>query len=177
MDKKDLEAISQIVKVAIEDSNKGLKKDLREEIKQSNEILKQELREEIKQSNETLKEELREEIKQSNETLKEELRGEIKQSNEALKEELRGEIKQSNEALRNELHEEMNAFEKRMLDRMFLFEQEYGKKIDAIFDVAVMQKDKIEEVYKNQEKSRIQVDNLNMKVFDLDQRVFKLEHS
>lgn len=131
MDKKDLEAISQIVsrivKSEIESSNKGL-------------------REEIKQSNETLRSELREEIKESN------------------------------EALRKEFSEDMNAFEKRMLDRMFLFEHEYGKKIDAIFDVAVMQKDKTQEMYKNQEKFRIQVDDLDTKVFDLDQRVFKLEH-
>lgn len=142
MDKKDLEAISQIVKFTIEDSNK----------------------------------ELREEIKQSNETLRSELREEIKHSNETLKEEFREEMKQSNEVLRKEFREDMNAFEKRMLDRMFLFEQEYGKKIDVIFDVAVMQKDKAQEMYKNQEKFRIQVGDLDTKVFDLEQRVFKLEH-
>lgn len=61
--------------------------------------------------------------------------------------------------------------------KMLVFEHDYGKKIDAIFDVSVMQKDKVREVYKNQEKFRIQVDNLETKVFELDQRVFKLEHS
>lgn len=90
---------------------------------------------------------------------------------------LREEIKKSNEDLRKELHKEMNVFEKKILDKMFLFEQDYGKKIDAIFDVAVMQKDKVQEVHKNHEKFRIQVDNLDTKVFELDQRVFKLEHS
>ena len=101
------------------------------------------------------------------------LRGEIKQSNESLREEM----KQSNESLKGELYKEINSFERKILDRMFLFEQEYGKKIDAIFDVAVMQKDKVRELYKNQEKLENQVDNLDTKFFDLDQRVFKLEHS
>ena len=110
-------------------------------------------------------ESLRAEMKQSNGSL----RTEMKQSDESL----RVEIKQSNESLRTE----MNEFEKKMLDRMFEFEQDYGKKIDAIFDVAVMQKDNTKEVYKNQEKFRIQVDDLDTKVFDLDQRVFKLERS
>ena len=78
--------------------------------------------------------------------------------------------------LRDEMSDKMNEFEEKMLDKMFLFEQEYGQKIDAIFDVAVMQKDKTQEIYQNQEKFGIQVDNLDTKVFDLDQRVFKLEH-
>lgn len=74
------------------------------------------------------------------------------------------------------LKDEMDAFGQKMLDRMFLFEQEYGQKIDAIFDVAVMQKDKVQEMHQTQEKFRVQVDHLDTKVFDLDQRVFKLEH-
>lgn len=101
--------------------------------------------------------------------LDESLRAEIKQSNESL----RAEMQQLNTSLRKE----MNEFEKKMLDRMFKFEQDYGKKIDAIFDVAVMQKDNTKELYKNQEKFRIQIDDLDTKFFDLDQRVFKIEHS
>lgn len=131
MDKKDLEAISQIVNSAIESSN----------------------------------EKLRQEMRQSNKELNEKMR----QLDEELSEKMR--------LLSEKVEKEMDAFEKKMLDRMFVFEQDYGEKIDAIFDVVVMQKDKAQEMYKNQEKFGIQVDNLDTKVFGLEQRVFKLEHS
>lgn len=123
MDKKDLEAISQIVNSAME----GVKRDLRNEIFDRMNAFEEKMSEKIN-------------------------------------------------VFEEKMTDRTNAFEEKMLDRMFLFEQDYGKKIDAIFDVAVMQKDKAQEMYKNQEKFGIQVDNLDTKVFDLDQRVFKLEH-
>ncbi len=123
MDKKDLEAISQIVNSAME----GVKRDLRNEIFDRMNAFEEKMSDRIN-------------------------------------------------VFEEKMTDRTNAFEEKMLDRMFLFEQDYGKKIDAIFDVAVMQKDKAQEMYKNQEKFGIQVDNLDTKVFDLDQRVFKLEH-
>lgn len=100
------------------------------------------------------------------------MKEEFRQENDKI----RQEFKQDNDKLREELHEEMNDFRKEMLDKMFLFEQDYGAKIDAIFDVAIMQKDIIQTVYKNQEELKIRVDNLDIKLLALDQRVFKLEH-
>lgn len=134
MDKKDLEAISQIVNSAME----GAKKDLRDEIRYSNENLRNEIFDRMNAFEEKMTDKMN--------------------------------------VFEEKMADRTNAFEEKMLDRMFLFEQDYGKKIDAIFDVAVMQKDKAQEMYKNQEKFGIQVDNLDTKVFDLDQRVFKLEH-
>lgn len=96
---------------------------------------------------------------------------------EGVKKDFRDEMTARMNEFEEKMTDRMNAFEEKMLDRMFLFEQDYGEKIDAIFDVAVMQKDKAKQMYENQEKFGIQVDNLDTKVFNLDQRVFKLEHS
>lgn len=167
--------------------------DMKEEFRQENETLREEfrqenekIRQEFKQDNDKLREEfrqendkIRQEFKQDNDKLREEFRQEnekIRQDFKQDNDKLREEFKQENKTLREELHEEMNDFRKEMLDKMFLFEQDYGAKIDAIFDVAIMQKDIIQTVYKNQEELKIRVDNLDIKLLALDQRVFKLEH-
>ena len=123
MNKKDLEAIAQIVNSAMEGAKKDLRDDMTDRMNKFEEKMTNKMNE-----------------------------------------------------LEEKMTNKMNAFEEKMLDKMFLFEHECGQKIDAIFDVAVMQKDKAQEIYKNQEKLGIQIDNLDTKVFELDQRVFKLEH-
>ena len=40
---------------------------------------------------------------------------------------------------KNEMNQKMDDFKKEMLDRQFLFEDEYGKKIDAIFEYVQFQ--------------------------------------
>ncbi len=102
---------------------------------EENAKLKEELRKEFKQENEKLKEELRKEFKQENEKLKEELRKEFKQENEKLKEQIRKEFKQENIKLENRLKECITTqVKEEILHHMFLFEENYGRRITIAFE-------------------------------------------
>ena len=63
--------------------------------------------------------------------------------------------------LRKDVKQDISDFEKRILDRQFLFEEEYGKKIDAIFEF----------VQFHQKTNLQRFDKIN----DLEKRVSALE--
>ena len=65
---------------------------------------------------------------------------------------LREETNQNIGNLRQELNESMENFHQEMLDRQLVFEEEYGKKIDVIFDcVQLQQKNNLQILNKMEE--------------------------
>lgn len=86
----------------------------------------------------------------------EDLRIEFKQENAKLKEKLRAEFKQENEKLEERLIEKMK---QEVLNQMFVFESEYGRNINIIF----------EEIMARNEKRNVLEKNFN----SLDRRVNK----
>ena len=74
-----------------------------------------------------------------------------------------------------DLHEEMNQNAKEILDRQFLFETEYGRKIDAIFDSVSLEMDKNLEKSAKIRKLDQRVDRNEVNIFSLEKRVSTLE--
>lgn len=100
----------------------------------------------------------------------------VETSHKKLKEELRQELSEEIKTSIERQDKKIENLSEQLLDRMFLFEQEYGQKIDVIFDISLAQKDKVDQLYKEQEIFRKRTKNLDTKYFNLKHRVFKLEH-
>ena len=120
-------------------------------------------------------EKIKDVIVQENDKLREELKETMNQENDKLREELVELMNQKNEELRQELKQDLKNLEKAILDRQFVFENEYGTKIDAIFDyVQFHQKnnlkrfDRIDEVEKK-------VEVIQIHDFDHEKRISNLE--
>ena len=97
----------------------------------------------------------REEMNQKINDLREEINGKMS--------DLRKEINGKMNDFRKEINGTMNDFKKEMLDRQFLFEDEYGRKIDAIFEYVQFQ-----------QKTNLQrferIDNLEKRVSALERK-------
>lgn len=130
-----------------------------------------ELRAEFKQENEKL----RAEFKQENKKLRVELRSEFKQENIKLKNELKNELKiELKDELKFELGEELK---KQLLDNMFVFEENYGRKINIMFEelMSKNQKDRVlEEDFLILEK---RVDKNSAFVSNHEKRIATLEEA
>lgn len=72
---------------------------------------------------------------------------------------------------------EMKQLERTILDRQFLFETEYGKKIDMIYDAVVLELDKNLEKSEKIRKLDARMDKSEIKVFDHEKRISILERS
>lgn len=83
---------------------------------------------------EEIVEKLKEVILEENDKLREEVRTTINQENKKLREEFKETIQHENDKLREEVKQNMQDLSKEILDRQFVFESEYGTKIDAIYD-------------------------------------------
>ena len=70
---------------------------------------------------------------------------------------------------------EMKQLERTILDRQFLFETEYGKKIDMIYDAVVLELDKNLEKSEKIRKLDARMDKSEIKVFDHEKRISVLE--
>lgn len=80
---------------------------------------------------EDLKEELRSEFKQENTKLKEELYNKMDQKNAELKAELKKEIYNKIDQKNAELREDL---ERQILNHMFVFEEDYGKRLTIAYE-------------------------------------------
>ena len=136
----------------------------------------EDLRIEVKQENEKLKEELRAEIKQRNEELKEELRAEIKQRNEELEEGLRSEFKQENKKLEKRLEDRLiERMKQEVLDQMFVFESEYGRNINIMFEEIMARNEKRNALEKNFNSLDRRVNKNSAFIFSHESRITTLE--
>lgn len=63
-----------------------------------------------------------------------------------------------------------------ILDRMFLFEQEYGDKIMAIYDVVSIMQDKLNDSQENQRKLNKRMDYIDAQTFGHEKRISNLEN-
>ena len=72
---------------------------------------------------------------------------------------------------------EMKQLERTILDRQFLFETEYGKKIDMIYDAVVLELDNNLEKSEKIRKLDARMDKSEIKVFDHEKRISILERS
>ena len=77
----------------------------------------------------------------------------------------------------SEVKEGQEQLHKELLDRQFVFEQEYGSKIDAIFDMVSIMKDKIYQVTDHFQFMDKRVDHLDMQVFAHEERIHRLEQA
>ena len=67
--------------------------------------------------------------------------------------------------------------QKTILDKQFLFEHEYGKKIDLMYDAIVTELDKNQEKSEKIRKLDARVDRCEMSLFDHEKRISVLERS
>ena len=74
-----------------------------------------------------------------------------------------------------EFDEKLNQYQKNLTDKMFLFEQEYGNKIDAIFDAVILEKDKNIEKSEKIRKLDKRVESNEAKIFGHERRISVLE--
>ncbi len=84
-------------------------------------------------------------------------------------------IEDVKEELRTEMKQEMNNMEKRILDQLFLFEQEYGTKIDAIFDAVTLELDKNLEKSVKIRKLDGRIDRCEATLFNHEKRISNFE--
>ena len=84
-------------------------------------------------------------------------------------------IEDVKEELRIEMKQEMNNMEKRILDQLFLFEQEYGTKIDAIFDAVTLELDKNLEKSVKIRKLDGRMDRCEATLFNHEKRISNFE--
>lgn len=87
------------------------------------------------------------------------------------------EMKQKLDEFRQEVKEEIAESEKRILDQYFLFESEYGVKIDAIFDAVTMKLDNDLEQSKKIGKLEERMDQNDVAMFQYEKRISALELS
>ncbi len=71
----------------------------------------------------------------------------------------------------NEIHQELT----QIRNRQFLFEQEYGTKIDAIFDAVSLELDKNKEKSEKIRKLEKRVDRNEVQIFSHEKRISRLE--
>jgi len=85
------------------------------------------------------------------------------------------EINQKIDCVKQDLHQKMNNIHKEILDQQFLFESEYGTKIDAIFDSVSLELDK--NLEKSQKIRRLseRMDRNEVTVFNHEKRISSLE--
>ena len=107
---------------------------------------------------------LQEEVKENMSSFREEIKESMSSFREEVEENMnsfRKEIKENMSSFREEINQKMKHFSKDMLDTQFVFEDEYGKKIDAIFEYVQFH-----------QKTNLQRFN---KINDLEKRVSALE--
>lgn len=121
-------------------------------------------------------EDLRIEVKQENEKLKEELRAEIKQRNEELEEGLRSEFKQENKKLEKRLEDRLiERMKQEVLDQMFVFESEYGRNINIMFEEIMARNEKRNALEKNFNSLDRRVNKNSAFIFSHENRITTLE--
>lgn len=120
--------------------------------------------------------ELREEFKQENAKLKDELRNEFKQENAKLKDELRNEFKQESVKLKNKLRNELKSdMKEEILAQMFVFETEYGRNINIMYEEIMARNEKRNALEKNLNSLEIRVNRNSAFVFNHESRIATLE--
>lgn len=76
-----------------------------------------------------------------------------------------------------ELKREMKQLERTILDKQFLFETEYGKKIDMMYDAVLLELDKNKEKSEKIHKLDARMERSEIKVFNHEKRISVLERS
>lgn len=104
--------------------------------------------------------------------LKNELREEFKQENAKLKEELRNEFKQENTKLQERLIEKVK---QEVLDQMFVFEAEYGRNINIMFEEIMARNEKRNALEKNFNSLDRRVNKNSAFIFSHESRITTLE--
>lgn len=102
----------------------------------------------------------------------EDLRIEFKQENVKLKEELRVEFKQENEKLEERLIEKMK---QEVLNQMFVFESEYGRNINIMFEEIMARNEKRNALEKNFNSLDRRVNKNSAFIFNHESRITTLE--
>ena len=118
-------------------------------------------------------EDLRQEINALEERMTEKIDTRIAESEKRMTEKIDASIAESEKRMTLKIA----SAKEEMLGKMCAFEHDYGHEIDAIYDIALMQMDKANEIYEESEELKKKVDNLDTKFFSLEHRVFKLEHN
>ncbi len=77
--------------------------------------------------------------------------------------------------LKNEIDQKIGDAKKQILDQHFLFEHEYGTKIDAIFDAVSLELDKNKEKSEKIRKLETRIEQNEIKIFNHEERISRLE--
>ena len=94
--------------------------------------------------------ELRVEIKEEIAKSEEKLRAEFKQESASLKEELRSEYKRENQKMEKRLEDRLiERMKQEVLDYMFVFESDYGRKINIMYEELMARNEKTEALEKS----------------------------
>lgn len=84
---------------------------------------------------------------------------------------------QTVEAKFEENDRKFEQLQKTILDKQFVFEQEYGKKIDLMYDAIITELDKNQEKSEKIRKLGARTDRCEMSLFDHEKRISVLERS
>lgn len=91
--------------------------------------------------------------------------------------ELRQEVRERFDDFEKKVDQKFDSFEKKVLGQHFLFENEYGIKIDAIFDAVTLELDKNLEKSEKIGKLEGRMNRNEVAVFNHEKRISKLEFS
>lgn len=75
----------------------------------------------------------------------------------------------------DELRADNEEFKQEMVNRHFVFEQEYGQKINAIYDAVTLELDKNLEKSEKISKLNTRMDRAEINIFNHEKRISKLE--
>ena len=87
------------------------------------------------------------------------------------------ELKAEMAQVKEELKGDMKQLERIILDKQFLFETEYGKKIDMMYDAVLLELDKNKEKSEKIHKFDARMERSEIKVFNHEKRIWVLERS
>lgn len=120
---------------------------------------------------EKLVEELKAFIVEENKKLKDDLRQEFKQDMNTLKQEL----KQDTNNLREELKQDINELRQEMINRFFIFETEFGRKIDIMYDYMMLQREIYQQKFETLRDLDKRMDIGEIRNLDYEKRISILE--
>ncbi len=142
------------------------------------EKLVEELKAFIVEENKKLKDDLRQEFKQDMNTLKQELKQDTNNLREELKQDtnnLREELKQDTNNLREELKQDINELRQEMINRFFIFETEFGRKIDIMYDYMMLQREIYQQKFETLRDLDKRMDIGEIRNLDYEKRISILE--
>lgn len=128
--------------------------------------------------NDKLRQEFKETISQENDKLRQEFKETIGEETGKLRQEMNqkfDDVQQQMNGLCQEVNKNMNDLAKEILDRQFVFENDYGTKINAIYEYVQFHQEKNLQRFDRITNIEQRVDEIELHNFDHEKRISILE--